>query len=306
MTTRHTTNNNKKKVLINSEQNVNVTTPTQSPKRPGAKGQHSNQEANKNTKDLIHKFTNAKLISEGQDACIKMTKEKSTANLLEETDPLILEALKRPTELEVITFKRHVVNAPPKCGGASTSQGGHIHLILNKTECQKRINKPNVTLPADPAPPILPTGAATTGGHKIRNEQEKASELHTECKQQLKDVLLKKFPDGSVGLLDDDSNLECGTTPKEILKNVKKKPVNADEVNETHLDLLNRILKHPHIQSANGAEEWFKETKADSQMMVKLGHNAPQHSVTTVRAQQAFKQSGHDMKDVMDMAKDWK
>jgi len=96
--------------------------------------------------------------------------------------------------------------------------------------------------------------------------------------------------------------LRYGTTPKEIIANAEEKLKDEDEVNETYLELLNGILKRAYIPSANGAEVWFRETENDSRLMTELGYDSPQYDIVTARAQQAFKQSGHDIKDIIDMA----
>ena len=217
-----------------------------------------------------------------------------------------LTPIKKPTKVDVITFKKQLTNVLLKCRGAPSLIGGHAYLILEEEEYQKRINKPKAKLPSDPEPPDYPGIPLTQGSLKVISRLEKAYELHAEYEQQTLDILTDKFPNSIIGLLDEDGDLEFGTTPKGILRNIEKKLSDEDEINDAYIQLLRDILDREYVINANGAEEWFKDAESDRLMITKLGFDPVQHSIIMASAQQAFKKSTTDTKDILELTKKWK
>jgi hypothetical protein len=180
---------------------------------------------------------------------INMTDEKTTtmksveAYIKMDKDKNVMKPLKEPTKMEVIKFKRQLATALMKCRGAPQLVGGHAYLILTEAEFRLRINDPKATLPTAPKIPVAPaTADATSASVYIFREEQKAYELHTEYEQQTKDLLEKKFTNGTIGLQDDDGEIPYGTTAKTILEHIESKLHDDNEVNRTGLKLLREIL----------------------------------------------------------------
>jgi hypothetical protein len=242
-----------------------------------------------------------------------MSEEKATTVKSIETyikmdkDKNVMKPLKEPTKMQVIKFKRQLATALMKCRGAPQLVGGHVYLILTESEFRLRINDPKAILPTAPEIPVAPaTAEATSASVYIFREAQKAYELHTEYEQQTKDLLEKKFPNGAIGLQDEDGEIPYGTTAKSIFNHIEGKLHDDTEVNDTYLTLLQDILDMPYETSSSGAEEWFKKADDNNLLIKQLGCSPIQQSIIMRCAQRAFTRSDYDMKDILGIEKSWK
>jgi hypothetical protein len=97
-----------------------------------------------------------------------------------------------------------------------------------------------------------------------------------------------------------------GTTAKAILAHIEAELLDDNEVNGTYLKLLREILDLSYKPSPNGAEEWFKKADDNNLLVKQLGFPPIQQSIIMTCAQQAFMQSGYDLKDILGIGKTWK
>jgi hypothetical protein len=98
---------------------------------------------------------------------------------------LVMKPVEEPTKVDLITFKTNVGTALLKC--RSTSEGGHVHLILNQKECRDKINNETATLPRKTIIPKKPiSDTVTTASYAVYKETLADFELSEEYEQQLK------------------------------------------------------------------------------------------------------------------------
>jgi hypothetical protein len=183
---------------------------------------------------------------------------------------LVMKPVVEPTKVDLITFKTNVGTAFLKC--RSTNEGGHVHLILNQEEYRDKINDETAALPCKTIRPIKPMGdTVTTASYAIYKETLADFELSEEYEQQLKDLIETKFPNGLNGLEGDNGELPYNLTAKKCLIHIKGKlKDNGTATVRCYTTLLNGLMTREYTDNANGAENWFKEAKADRIMANRL------------------------------------
>ena len=67
--------------------------------------------------------------------------------------PKLMLPIRDPTKLEVIQFKTRLIDALAKCEGHSHDTGGHIHILTDLEEYQRRVGDPAAEMPKVPTIP---------------------------------------------------------------------------------------------------------------------------------------------------------
>jgi len=233
------------------------------------------------------------------------TTTKSVKTILLSRDRLALTPIQAPNKLQVIQFTRHLIHALMQCPGANHIEGGHVYLILDEQQFKQKISDEAIYTIKPVVPPRDPTAAASKTLNREISRQEKALYRHTEYNTQTINLLVTKFPNGPIGLLDSDGELPYTTTAKALLDHISGELHNTKAVNDSYLQLVRDTFALKHTMSAAGAKEYFQTIDNKQTMIVQLGHRLISYELIIASAQEAFQQSGYDLKDVLSLESKW-
>ena len=212
-----------------------------------------------------------------------------------------------PTRLDLIRFKLNLIEALSKCKGAVGLDGGHVYLILTETEYRNWIGDPQACLPAKPTVPELPTKEADMTSAKafFIKRAETALTLHMEYEQQTKDILERKFPNGTIGLRDYTGKVPYSTPPSTILANIYTKVKDDMEDNQLYMEVVTGMMEQAYAPGKNGAAVYFQEMDDNQHLLYELGRAKLPNSLLVPKAQEAF-HAQHELKDMTKIAGKWK
>jgi len=239
------------------------------------------------------------------DSSMGETTTKSVKTILLGRDRLALTPIQAPNKLQVIQFTRHLIHALMQCPGANHIDGGHVYLILDEQQFKHKISDVAIYTIKPEVPPRDPTTATSKTLNREISRQEKALYLHTEYDTQTINLLVTKFPNGPIGLLDSDGELPWTTTAKALLDHISGELHNTKAVNDSYLQLVRDTFAHKHTMSAAGANEYFQTIENKQTMIEQLGHTQIPYELIIASAQEAFQQSGYDLKDVLSLESKW-
>ena len=212
-----------------------------------------------------------------------------------------------PTRLDLIRFKMNLVEALSKCKGAVGLDGGHAYLILSEQEFRDWIGDPRARLPTKPTIPQLPKEEADMTSAKafFVKRAETALTLHMEYEQQTKDILERKFPNGTIGLRDHTGKVPYCTTPSAILTNIYTKVKDDMEDNQLYMEVVTGMMEQAYIPGKDGAAVYFQKMEDNQHLLNELGQAKLPSSLLVPKAQEAF-HAQHDLKDMTKIAGKWK
>ena len=212
-----------------------------------------------------------------------------------------------PTRLDLIRFKLNLIEALSKCKGAVGLDGGHAYLILSETEYRNWIGDPLAHLPRKPIVPQLPEKEADMTSAKafFIKRAETALTLHKEYEQQTKDILERKFPNGSIGLRDYTGKVPYSTPPSAILTNIYTKVKDDMEDHQLYMEVVTGMMEQTYTPGKNGTAVYFQEMEDNQHLLCELGQAKLPNSLLVPKAQEAF-HAQHDLKDMTKVAGRWK
>ena len=233
-----------------------------------------------------------------------------TGNLQEyllEKNPEEMSPNTAPSRLDLIRFKLNLVEALAKCKGAIGLDGGHAYLILSEPEYRNWIGDPQARLPTKPIVPPLPKKETDMTSAKafFIKRAETALTLHKEYEQQTKDILERKFPNGTIGLRDYTGKVPYSTPPSAILANIYTKVKDDMEDNQLYMEVVTGMMGQAYTPGKNGAAVYFQEIDDNQHLLYELGQAKLPNSLLVPKAQEAF-QAQHDLKDMTKIASTWK
>ena len=238
------------------------------------------------------------------------TNTHHTGNLqkyLLEKNPEEMRPNTAPTRLDLIRFKLNLVEALAKCKGAVGLDGGHAYLILSESEYRNWIGNPLAYLPTKPIVPQLPIKESDMTSAKafFIKRAETALTLHKEFEQQTKDVLERKFPNGTIGLRDHTGKVPYSTPPSVIIDNIHTKIKDDMEDNQLYMEVVTDMMEKAYTPGKNGAAVYFQDMDDNQHLLVELGQAKLPNSLIVPKAQEAF-HAQHDLKDMTKIAGKWK
>jgi len=239
------------------------------------------------------------------DSSMGETTTKSVKTILLSRDRLALTPIQAPNKLQVIQFTRHLIHALMQCPGANHIDGGHVYLILDEQQFKQKISDEAIYTIKPVVPPRDPTATASKTLNREISRQEKALYRHIEYDTQTINLLVTKFPNGSIGLLDSDGELPWKTTAKSLLDHISGKLHNTKEVNDSYLQLVQDTLALKHTMSAAGADEYFQTIENTQTMIEQLAYDKLPYQLIIASAQSAFENSGYDLKDILSLSSKW-
>ena len=233
-----------------------------------------------------------------------------TGNLLEyllEKNPKEMCPNTAPTRLDLIRFKLNLIEALSKCKGAVGLDGGHVYLILSEGEYQDWIGDPQAHLPTRPTVPQLPNEEADMTSAKafFIKRAEAALTLHKEYEQQTKDILERKFPNGTIGLRDRTGKVPYNTSASTILTNLYSKVKDDMEDNQLYMEVVTDMMGKTYTPGKNGAAIYFQDMDDNQHLLCELGQSKLPNSLLVPKAQEAF-HAQHDLKDMAKVVSKWK
>ena len=212
-----------------------------------------------------------------------------------------------PTRLDLIRFKLNLVEALSKCEGSTELEGGHAYLILSETEYRDWIGNTQASLPTKPTVPALPEKAEDMTSAMVFyiRRAKTARALHKAYEQQTKDILERKFPNGSIGLRDHTGKIPYGTTALTILKNIYSKVKDDMEDNQLHMEIVTGIMGKTYTPGKDGAAIYFQDIEDDQHLLRELNRTILPYSLLIPKAQEVF-HTQHELKDMTKIACKWK
>ena len=117
---------------------------------------------------------------------------------------------------------------------------------------------------------------------------ETALALHKEYEQQTKDILERKFPNGTIGLRDHTGKVPYCTPPSAILTNIYTKVKDDMEDNQLYMEVVTGMMEQTYTPGKDGAALYFQEMEDNQHLLCELGQAKLPNSLLVPKAQEAF------------------
>ena len=219
--------------------------------------------------------------------------------LLTNESPTSMEPAPSPRKVQYIKFRNQLLRALVKCQAeGGEPEGGHLYLVADEEEFKDYVDDQTAKLPKEPTKSYDNTNVIKM------HQQRKAYELHKYYEQQVNDVLEKKFPNGSIGMRDNNGTLKYNTKPRDLLKNILRKLVDVEELSKASVDLYQGFFNKSYHPGTNGAEIYFQEIDDDITLLRQLGQAVLPCGVLMQVARNQFQQA-HELKDIEKINTKW-
>jgi len=229
----------------------------------------------------------------------------SVAGLLKEAKANMV-PITEPTKVDIVTFRRCVASALTRCASATLSKGGHAFLILDESDYRNRLQDQKAALPTMPKTPIRPDDTANKHQWYTYKYNVKVYEQSEAYDQQVKELIIAKFPGGLTGKKDKEGYLPINLTAKEALGYIEGKLRDNAQTNACFRRVLLDVMQRSHVRAANGAEDWFKAAEDNRMMAKELGFPYIAYHIIMSSAEEAFRESGFDKESVYKIDAEWK
>ena len=189
--------------------------------RSAASDKSSDDSSNKDIDSSIESNDSDSSI-ESNDSDMPESTFTSVAGLLKDAKAN-MDPVAEPTKVDIVTFRRCVASALTRCASATLSKGGHAFLVLDKSDYRNRLEDQEAELPLMPKTHVRPADAASKHQwytYKYNVEVYEQSEAYD---QQVKEIIIGKFPGGLTGKKDKEGYLPINLTAKEALAYIEGK-----------------------------------------------------------------------------------
>jgi hypothetical protein len=215
-----------------------------------------------------------------------------------------LHASTAPSTLDVIVFKRDLVNALIQCPARNSKQG-HSYLLEGLEEYRTRIKEPEakpIIRPKEPDEPDDEDGDWTIFKYRL-SKYERCE--HYEA--QALTILQETFPD-CLQALKVNEFLPTTLTLKQAMAHLYDQVKDSDATRNSHMEIYDRFSSkgRSYKPNANGPREFFAACDDDRALARAIGLNNIDVTTIMIRALAAFRDSGHSRESLRNIEERWK
>ena len=209
-----------------------------------------------------------------------------------------------PSTLEVIEFKRGLINALIHCPARGSKQG-HSYLLEAQDEYRTRIKDPEAkqtVRPREPEEPEDEEGDWTVFKYRLsryeRCEQYEAQALT---------LMQETFPDCLQALKTNDF-LPTNLTLRAAMDHLYDQVKDSDATRQSHMEIYDRFSSKGRIYTPNpnGPRDFFAECDNDRALATAIGINTIDVTTVMIRALAAFRDSKHSRESLRNIEERWK
>ena len=219
-------------------------------------------------------------------------------------DTKLLSKRPAPSTLDVIEFKRGLINALIHCPARGSKQG-HSFLLEDLDEYRKRIKEPEakqIIRPREPEEPEDEEGDWTIFKYRLsryeRCEQYEAQALT---------LLQETFPD-CLQALKTNEFLPTNLTLRVAMQHVYDQVKDSDATRASHMEIYDRFSSkgRAYTPNPNGPRDFFAECNNDRALAAAIGLNPIDVTTIMIRALAAFRDSKHSRESLRNIEERWK
>ena len=219
-------------------------------------------------------------------------------------DTHLLSVRPAPSTLDVIEFKRGLINALIRCPARGSKQG-HSFLLENLEEYRVRIKDPEakpIKRPEEPDEPKDEEGDWTIFKFKL-TRYEKCEQYEAQALT----LLQATFPD-CLQALKTNQFLPTHLTLIEAMEHLYDQVKDTDATRASHMKLYDRFSSkgRAYQPNPNGPRDFFAECDNDRSLARAIGLNTIDVATIMIRALEAFRESGHSRESLRNIEERWK
>ena len=239
--------------------------------------------------------------SDDEERNMTKTTVESVKDLVEDSTVLIPKP--HPSLMDVIDFKREVINALTLCP-LRGNLNGHSFILETNVEYNLRNRTVIAQLPKPPSQATQPGADAKSREWRIFNRAEAAFDLYANYNKQVIGLIKTAFPASLVPLY-----VEGHLSPETTALTAINTLTDAVKDNLATQDCLTTILdaqpRRKYIPNSNGPRDYFEDCEKDARMARRLGEPI-NISTTMLYAQRAFTLAHPDSKvEIRKLMAEW-
>jgi hypothetical protein len=232
------------------------------------------------------------------------TGTSTTMNLRGIMDKKLLDIRPAPSTLDVIEFKRGLINALIHCPARGSKQG-HSYLLENQEEYRSRIKEPDakaIVRPKEPEEPTDEEGDWTIFKFKL-SRYERCEQYEAQALSLLQDT----FPD-CLQAMKVNEYLPTDLTLTQAMDHLYEQVKDSDATRASHMELYDRFSSkgRSYQPNPNGPRDFFSECDNDRALARAIGLNNIDVTTIMIRALAAFRESGHSRESLRNIEERWK
>jgi hypothetical protein len=232
------------------------------------------------------------------------TSTNSLMNLRGLMDMKLLYKRPAPSTLDVIEFKRGLINALIHCPARGSKQG-HSYLLEDLDEYRRRIKDPEAKQHVRPSEPEEPEGEdGDWTVYKFRLSK------YERCKQYEAQALIlmqETFPDCLLDLKINEY-LPTTLTLRQAMEHLYDQVKDSDATRTSHMEIYDRFSSkgRKYTPNPNGPRDFFSGCDNDRALASAIGINTIDVTTIMIRALAAFRESTHSRESLRNLEERWK
>ena len=232
------------------------------------------------------------------------TSSSSLMNLRGLMDMKLLYKRPAPSTLEVIEFKRGLVNALIHCPARGSKQG-HSYLLEDLDEYRSRIRDPEakqIVRPREPEEPTDEEGDWTVFKYRL-SKYERCEQYEAQALTLLQEI----FPD-CLQALKTNEFLPTDLTLRAAMEHLYEQVKDSDATRKSHMEIYDRFSSNgrKYTPNPNGPRDFFAECDNDRALATAIGINTIDVTTVMLRALAAFRDSKHSRESLRNIEERWK
>jgi hypothetical protein len=232
------------------------------------------------------------------------TSTNSTMNLRGLMDVNLLGKRPAPSTLDVIEFKRGLINALIHCPARGSKQG-HAFLLESLEEYRIRIKEPEakpIARPKEPEEPADEEGDWTVFKYRL-GRYERCEKYEAQALT----LMQVTFPD-CLQALKVNSFLPTTLTLREAMTHVYDQVKDSDATRASHMEIYDRFSSkgRKYTPNPHGPRDFFAACDNDRALAMEIGLNTIDVATIMIRSLAAFRDSKHSRESLRNIDERWK
>ena len=209
-----------------------------------------------------------------------------------------------PSTLDVIEFKRGLINALIHCPARGSKQG-HSYLLEDLDEYRNRVKEPEAKQPVRPREPEEPEdedGDWTIFKFKL-NKYERCEQYEAQALT----LMQETFPD-CLQALKTNEFLPTALTLRGAMQHLYDQVKDSDATRKSHMEIYDRFSSQgrTYTPNPNGPRDFFAACDNDRALATAIGINTIDVTTVMIRALAAFRDSKHSRESLRNIEERWK
>ena len=209
-----------------------------------------------------------------------------------------------PSTLDVIEFKRGLINALLHCPARGSKQG-HSYLLEDLDEYRHRTKDPEAKQHVRPKEPEEPDGEE--GDWTVYKFRLSKYERCEQYEAQALTLMQETFPD-CLQALKTNEYLPTTLTLRQAMEHLYEQVKDSDATRASHMEIYDRFSSkgRKYTPNPNGPRDFFSGCDNDRALASAIGLNAIDVATVMIRALAAFRESKHSRESLRNIEERWK